>query len=293
MTVDSIVTNRVCSIDTDFACAVCGYNLRGLSRESACPECGTSIERSLAAMPMLAWRRRFRIGVFALAVALLVMKFAEWLLLIYFRFVFLRLHVNTKGAMMVCQAAALLPAALWLTRSPPPGWSEPVGRKRVIFYSVAILLVLGVANLLAYFNFSYVGQVVILSCYALGPIVLAVCIVAILGPVVNATGVIPNSLPRIVVQAVRWLLGYALLGSALPGAVIYFARIKFIRLPMPPSGLGINPKLERWMEVWLWVPSDRLAGPLWLATLLVLAHTFYRLHGPLIAPSDKERVPGR
>lgn len=31
----------------DVPCLLCGYNLRGLRREGRCPECGTSIERSL------------------------------------------------------------------------------------------------------------------------------------------------------------------------------------------------------------------------------------------------------
>jgi len=35
------------SIDYDLSCRRCAYNLRGLSEDSACPECGTAVGRSL------------------------------------------------------------------------------------------------------------------------------------------------------------------------------------------------------------------------------------------------------
>jgi predicted RNA-binding Zn-ribbon protein involved in translation (DUF1610 family) len=292
MTVDSAVANRVSSIDTDFACAACGYNLRGLSQESACPECGTSIERSLAAQPMLVWRPGFRLGVFALVVALAVQKLIEWLLLIYFRFVFLRLQINNEGAMMVFQAATLFPAALLLTRPLPLGRNDPARRRRVILISLTALFILGWLTLVTYFSYSHTATVLLLSGYALGPIAFAICIIAILGPVVDVTVAISNPLPRIIVQAVRWLLGYALLGPALANAVVMFSRVSYIRGANQPFGMYmIDPMLRRWMANWLWFPGNRLTGPMWLAALVVLAHTFYRLSGPLIAAPGEERLP--
>jgi hypothetical protein len=288
MIVDSSVANQVPAIDTDFACAACDYNLRGLVRESVCPECGTSIARSLAAQPMLAWRPGFRLGVFALAVALASLKLGEWLFFIYFRFVFLRLQINNEGAMMVFQAATLLPAALWLTRPLPLGRNDPARRRRVILLSLIALFILGWLNLVTFFSHSYPAIVLLLSGYALGPIAFAICMFSIFGPIVDVSGVIPNPLPRIVIQTVRWLLGYALFGPALADAVIQFARIPHIRSPLPIGASWINPMIENWMANWLWFPGNQLAGPMWLATLLVLAHTLYRLHGPLIAPASKE-----
>jgi hypothetical protein len=37
------------AIEADLACAVCGYNLKGLSPDGACPECGRAIERTTGA----------------------------------------------------------------------------------------------------------------------------------------------------------------------------------------------------------------------------------------------------
>ena len=292
MTVGSTTADHVPAIDTDFACAACGYNLRGLSRESACPECGTPIARSLAAAPMLVWRPGFRLGVFALAAALAILKLGEWLLLIYFRFVFRRLQINTEGAMMVFQAATLLSAALWLTRPLPLGRGDPARRRRLLLMSLAALFILGWLSLVTYFSHSYTAIVLLLSGYALGPIAFAICMFWIFGPIVDISEVIPNSLPRIVIQAVRWLLGYALLGPALANAVVMFSRVSYIRGANQPFGMYmIDPMLRRWMANWLWFPGNRLAGPMWLAALVVLAHTFYRLSGPLIAASGEERLP--
>ena len=33
-------------LEDDLACVACSYNLRGLSPDGACPECGTTVERS-------------------------------------------------------------------------------------------------------------------------------------------------------------------------------------------------------------------------------------------------------
>ena len=33
-------------LDEDIACRKCGYNLRGLNKDGACPECGTAVGRS-------------------------------------------------------------------------------------------------------------------------------------------------------------------------------------------------------------------------------------------------------
>ena len=43
----SIETTNASAIDHDLPCRTCGYNLRGISTASRCPECGCSVARSL------------------------------------------------------------------------------------------------------------------------------------------------------------------------------------------------------------------------------------------------------
>jgi len=62
---DSILTDPI-ELQEDVACTRCGYNLRGLTREGLCPECGTPILQSvrgdLLKFADPAWLDRLRFG---------------------------------------------------------------------------------------------------------------------------------------------------------------------------------------------------------------------------------------
>src|SRR5205814_37752 len=69
----NVTTSETQPISRDISCISCGYNLRTLSVSAVCPECGTTIEKSLttdrldAADPR--WLRRVRWGVWLLMAA--------------------------------------------------------------------------------------------------------------------------------------------------------------------------------------------------------------------------------
>jgi hypothetical protein len=285
--------NLLAADPLDLPCAACSYNLRGLDVESVCPECGTPIHRSRGAGPMLAWRRTFRRGVGALGIAMILVNFGLGLLDTALRGALMQLHINFEGSEMMLQSVALFPAAFWLTRLFPPGQVQPRSRRPILFATLAMLFGLGVSNLINFPNTWYISSVLLLSGYALGPIVFAVAIFEILAPIADAARFVPNALPRMVVHVVRWLLFYGMLSPALSGAVVNFTRIRYIRAPMPTHGYWVDPALAHWMQTWLDDPARSILLPVFLATLLVLAHTFYRLHGPAILPVIKAERTAR
>src|SRR5215217_4377447 len=69
-------------IASDRACVHCGYNLRGLTRESRCPECGCPVSDSFVANYFLQadpkWLRFLHAAV-VLLVAASVLRFTGWL----------------------------------------------------------------------------------------------------------------------------------------------------------------------------------------------------------------------
>lgn len=283
---DPTKIDRTSAIGHDVPCGACGYNLRGLNVEAVCPECGVPIQWSLTIGPMIVWRRRFRRGVIALACAMVVLLIfpSGFFYTDLGRRVFHGLvhsPVNVEGTEMVLEAVDLSPAALWLTRLRSP--KGPKVRGAMTLYSIAALLLLGVNNLCTYNMYSFVGVTLLLCGYALGPIVYAICIFLILGPIVDSTDVLKHSLPRWVVQAVRCLLLYAMLSPALMDAVINFARIKYYG-QASPSGHWVDPRLGAWMQTWVFTPGNRIFMPVWLATMLIVAHSFYRSLGHAFTP---------
>ena len=50
------------AIEQDLTCGGCDYNLRGLPRDGACPECGRAVAATLSGVPPTAWLRRVSWG---------------------------------------------------------------------------------------------------------------------------------------------------------------------------------------------------------------------------------------
>ena len=50
------------AIERDLTCGGCDYNLRGLPRDGACPECGRAVAATLSGAPSAAWLRRVSCG---------------------------------------------------------------------------------------------------------------------------------------------------------------------------------------------------------------------------------------
>src|SRR5258707_253928 len=66
------------TIETDLACIKCAYNLRTLSSNGTCPECGSPVWQSRLARPDLRAFRRFQRGLFLYAVAVLTCVCTSW-----------------------------------------------------------------------------------------------------------------------------------------------------------------------------------------------------------------------
>jgi hypothetical protein len=111
-------------------CAACGYDLRGLPPESACPECGTAIEDTGAAAPVVRWLPGFRLGVTAFAVAVFLLPFVVNAVTGGLRW--FGLLINPDGRLLLAQALLLLPAAWWLTRPAAFLPRDPARRRRSV-----------------------------------------------------------------------------------------------------------------------------------------------------------------
>src|SRR5688572_6478934 len=69
-------------IASDRACVQCGYNVRGLTRESRCPECGSPVADSFADYFLSAdpkWRKVL-LAAAVLLIAASVLRFGGWCL---------------------------------------------------------------------------------------------------------------------------------------------------------------------------------------------------------------------
>lgn len=263
-------------VDTDFRCVACGYNLRTLNRKSVCPECGTSISWSEAELNNPVWSRRFRRGVIALGIAMIAQFFVVQMLYSWrpFYWWLFSHHANLEGTQMLFEAATLEPAAIWLTQ-------RGSRRRHWITAGLAALALTGILCVSSFLSSHYASDVALLGSYGMGPVFFALCMFTLLGPISEAVGHVPNTLPRWIVEGLRYLLTYVLLAGALEFAVISFARIKFISAPPPPiGGSFVGPGLGSWMNKWL-APhlSFALREPAWLAMLIVIIHTYFRLRG--------------
>jgi hypothetical protein len=260
------------TIAEDLSCAACGYNLRGLRSDSVCPECGVSIQASVKAIPITDWLPRFRLGVTFLLMALLVAPAVESV--IWSRACW---SLNRDGLVYLDNAALFLPAVWLLTRRAPFLVRDP-HRLRGLLVSLTVfqLVLAGLAIiLLNHFN-GYWGSVALLSAYTVGPLVFAIVLWMMLGLLNDPLPIIPRAPAKVVVQCVRSALCFSLLGPAIDGAVISFARVGQIGAA-PTGDTWIANPWNDFLNTWFSEPGILLRQPAWLACMAVVIYYRFRL----------------
>ena len=276
--------------DEGMTCAECGYDLRGLPPDSACPECGRVIAESEAAAPVRAWLPGFRRGVACLAGALLVLPFAEQAA--YGRMRWLGNRVNPDGLTYLLRALLLLPAAWWMTGAAPFLSRDP-RRLRPWLIGLTVAQLAAAALATALLPFAAHGSVLVLLCtYALAPLPFIAEVALLLALLARPLRIVPGALPRWVVIPVACLFVASLLGPALGMAALNFARIGHIAHPLAPGETYLPAPLNQLLNDVLFAPAFRVRGPAWLACLLVVGHTLLRLRGPVGLPLRKVQRPG-
>jgi|GEM_PF-2367904 len=136
-------------IDQDLACFNCDYNVRGVSRERACPECGTAVDLAIANRKLFllkpAWIRRITLGAWLLSYLFLAM--AACCVLFSFAADGLRnnypLHF-VFGSFTILTLVAL--AGVWLFTSRPNSELESsrLYRMGIVSRGAAIILAVGI-----------------------------------------------------------------------------------------------------------------------------------------------------
>lgn len=124
-------------LDRDLACARCDYNLRTLTANAVCPECGEPIARTLESQSALAWARRIRAGFWQLliwaSVALAVSVF--WFVLVEPRIIqwswVIWIAINAPVVLVeLCLALALL----WLSHPLPTRRPLPILVRQIVVF---------------------------------------------------------------------------------------------------------------------------------------------------------------
>lgn len=153
----------------DVRCVCCGYNLRGLHQNGACPECATPIGRSIRgdflrfAEPE--WVRRVAVGVLMLAVALIVALLLGCLgaavsLLSMSRGVYLQMVISWFASFMTWVGTWLM------TARDPSGFGEDLQRNsrrliRAIAMAHCVIVVTG--NIVSYSTAGAPGFVLLVA----------------------------------------------------------------------------------------------------------------------------------
>ena len=106
-------------------CIRCGYDLRGLAADAACPECGTPISETTHAPAFHElhhrWLARFEIGIWTLLAAM-ILNLSVGLLGVLFNFLPYTFSFYSQFVFELTAYADVLEfAALWLLTSPEPG----------------------------------------------------------------------------------------------------------------------------------------------------------------------------
>jgi hypothetical protein len=133
-------------IDQNSTCVRCGYNLRGLRPESACPECGTAVGRSLQgdllrfAPPD--WVETLASGMSWIVAGILV-GFVSGLLV--------AVAAAASWQPLVVQAVGIVGViGYWKVATPDPGISEaepPVNARKLVRFTAVLNYVLGLSQM--------------------------------------------------------------------------------------------------------------------------------------------------
>ena len=120
------ITDPAGTMVVDLACWECDYNLRGLSTEGLCPECGFEIEVSIEERlrPSPLWTRPADLALAGWAVALMSVAFLPIFLIA-----------------VAMEVAAFLLALGWLML--PPASAGPCRRRRIRRKAITALILVG------------------------------------------------------------------------------------------------------------------------------------------------------
>ena len=162
-------------LDDDLTCLHCGYNLRSLLPDGACPECGTAVARSIHGA-VLRFCDPDWVGQLALGMKLLIASIVTQFLLVCLSWFLMRTMADPSLAGTV----RLVPAVLgligyWKLTTPDPGKTEAavgLDARQVTRAATVTGFVLSVASLLAG------GEVANVIPIALGLAVAAIQLVA-------------------------------------------------------------------------------------------------------------------
>jgi hypothetical protein len=285
------------SVGPELTCAACGYDLRGLPPHSMCPECGTPVERTVAAGPVVRWLPGFGRGATALVVALLALPFVEDAVRDHMRW--FGVLINPDGRVLLARALLLFPAAWWMTRPATFLRQDPARLRPWIIGLTAAQALVGAVEIAAFFDLSFTGGVVLLSSYALGPFPYVVEMGMLFTLLVRALPVVPAAPPTWLARAVQWAVVYVLLSPTLMLAVINFARIRFLRTSGPRPGEDFVPADWSYLlHHFLDEPAYAVRRPVWLAAVALTGYCAFRLWRPaglpgranLSLPADRDRL---
>jgi len=264
------------AIVQDLPCAECGYNLRTLPTDSACPECGRRIADTLAAGPVTAWLPGVRRGLTCLAVAWVALPLAEigiW----SDSFRIGPRAVNRDGVTYLVEALLAAPAAWYLTR-PAPFLRRDPGRLRR--REMSLLAAVAGGGILASLLLHHVGygySLVLLSIYGLVPPAFAVALWLLFRTVVDATEVLPSPPRRRLLAGLHVVLLYSLLGPTLHMALVSAARIRQLNEPFAPRSSYIPEFWNTLLSNVLSWPASVVRPPLWLVCLGVILYSRFAL----------------
>jgi hypothetical protein len=256
-------------------CAACGYELRGLPPDSACPECGTSIEDTVGAAPVVRWLGGFRLGVTAFGLALFLLPFVVDALTGGLRWFGRR--INPDGRVLLAQALLLLPAAWWLTRPATFLPRDPARLRPWVMGLTAAQGLLAVIEIVCLLSLSFPAGVLLLSAYALGPFPLVAEMALLFTLLTHGLFAVPGTPPRWLGRVVQGSVVYVLLSPALMMAVVNFARIRLIRAPPRSYTTFLPGEWDALLNRVVARPAYAVQPFVWLGAVAFLAFCTLRL----------------